>query len=82
MNNASTTTPIVKGAVPQIPDFHWVGDNIGTDVAEVTVSAKAATGQLIYMSLEEALNKIDRFAEYGANRIISALVYHFSMVPA
>ena len=57
--------------------FVWVGDNLGSG-NKVIINAKSDSGEFS-LNLEEALRTIDQFVEYGRNRILSALSFHFDL---
>lgn len=57
--------------------YVWVGDNLGS-CEHVIVDVISDSGE-VSLNLEEALRKIDQFVEYGRNRILSALSFHFDL---
>jgi hypothetical protein len=57
--------------------FEYLGGNLGL-YADVTIHARTPVGE-IDLSLEQALNRIDEFAEPGQNRILLALPHDFHM---
>ena len=58
--------------------IRWIGDNLGLGDDDITVTVTCGLGKG-YLTLEEALRRIDQFEEYGRARILSALRFQFHM---